>query len=514
MQKQNKDNPKHSSDSDSVDIDLNHVMAARRDKLSKLNELGINPFPYRFDRSHNVQKILAQFDSLKDAEQVISVSGRLTSIRLMGKAAFAHIIDWNETIQVYFKKNVIGDDAWTLFKLFDIGDIIGVEGKVFITRTGEKTIEVHNLVLLAKNIRPLPSMKESEGQVWNRWADKEEIYRNRAVDLILNDESRDVFIKRSQIIAEIRSFLHENDFIEVETPVLQPIYGGAAAKPFTTFYNALNSNLYLRIADELYLKRCITGGIPRVFEIAKDFRNEGIDRAHSPEFTMLEWYAAYEDYFFCMDLFEEMLKRIVERILGAQTINWGEDKIDFEPKFERKRMSDLVKDACGIDIIGRERDELAEEVESEGIEIDHKWGTGKLIDELFSVKVEPNLVQPTFVLDYPVELSPLAKRHRDIPGLVERFELFIGGMEVANAFSELNDPIDQRQRFMDQSSLLEKGDDEAAPLDEDFLETLELGMPPTAGLGTGIDRLVMLFTNSRAIRDVILFPTLRPKNRT
>ncbi|MFC2149874.1 lysine--tRNA ligase [Calditrichota bacterium] len=494
------------------ETDLNHVMTARREKLAAIKEHGINPFPYSYIRTHKIADIQADFESIAENSTEVSVAGRILSIRLMGKAAFCDLQDEADNIQLYFKKNIIGDDAWDLFKLLDIGDIIGLEGTLFITRTGERSIEVHKLTLLTKNLRPLPAVKETGDKVYNRWDDKEERYRKRTIDLILNRDSRDVFVARSKIVSEIRHFLGEHDFLEVETPVLQPLYGGAAARPFTTFYNALDRDLYLRIADELYLKRLIAGGLNRVYEIAKDFRNEGVDRMHSPEFTMLEWYAAYEDYNFNMELFENMMHSIMDNIFPGKELTWNDKPIDLNRKFTRATMAGLVMEHAGVDIIGRDRDELANEVRELGIEVTPRMGVGKMIDELFSEKVEPTLHNPTFVMDYPVELSPLAKRHRDDPRLVERFELFMGGMEVANAFSELNDPIDQRARFEDQARLLKDGDDEAAPVDEDFLETLEIGMPPTAGLGTGIDRLTMLLTGASAIRDVILFPALRPKS--
>ena len=494
------------------DQQLDRVMLARRQKITDVLKLDVNPYPYNYSRTHTVEAVLVEFEALQDEKTEISLAGRIMSIRVMGKAAFAHIQDETARFQLYVKKNQIAEKDWNLFKLLDIGDVIGAVGTLFITRTEEKTLNLEKLDLLSKNLRPLPSVKEKEGEVWNKWSDKEERYRHRAVDLIVNRESFYTFQTRSKIIWEIRKFFEEMNFLEVETPVLQPLYGGAAARPFKTFYNALDQQFYLRIADELYLKRLIAGGMPRVFEIAKDFRNEGTDRFHSPEFTMLECYAAYEDYTFCMDLLEQLIPRLARDISDALKVEWEGSSIDLTPPFGRVTMSELAQDHCGIDIVNRDRDELAKELVAIGLEIDPKWGVGKLIDELFSDRIEPLLIDPTFVLDYPIELSPLAKKHRDNPHLVERFELFIGGFEMANSFSELNDPIDQRARFEEQVRLIESGDDEAHPIDENYLQTLELGMPPTAGLGVGVDRLVMLLTGTASIRDVILFPALRTKS--
>ncbi|MFH0765306.1 MAG: lysine--tRNA ligase [Calditrichota bacterium] len=491
--------------------ELNHVMAARREKLDRLNQLGVEPYPYAFARSHSVDQILTQFSQLESEGANLHLAGRIMSLRLMGKAAFAHIQDVDSRLQIYIKKDLVGERAWEVFRLLDIGDIIGVTGTLFITHTGEQTLRVSELQLLAKNLRPLPAVKEKDGAVWYRWDDKEERYRNRSLDLIMNRDSRRIFMQRSQIVSEIRRFMSELSFIEVETPVLQPLYGGAAARPFTTFYNSLNHDFYLRIADELYLKRLITGGFPRVFEIAKDFRNEGLDRLHAPEFTMLECYAAYEDYSFCASLIEDLLLRLAMAVNSKPQLNFNDDDIDVTPPFRRATMANLVREACGIEIVGRDRDDLAREASAVGISIEKNWNVGRIIDELVSEKVAPLLIQPTFMFDYPVELSPLAKRHRSQPGLVERFELFIGGLEIANAFSELNDPLDQRRRFEEQAKLRASGDEEAHPIDDNFIEALELGMPPTSGMGVGIDRLVMLLTGAVSIRDVILFPALRPR---
>ena len=505
-------NENHIDDSNLLE-NLNHVMKARREKLAKIKELGIDPYPYSFKSSHAVADILIQFDELSSSSENVRIAGRLMSIRLMGKAAFAHILDEGQQLQLYFKRDVIGNQSWSLFRLLDIGDIIGVEGDLFVTRTGEKTLRVEVFNLLAKNLRPLPSVKEKEDEVWFKWSDKEERYRQRVVDLVLNRESREILLQRSRIVKEIRNILDDEGFVEVETPVLQPLYGGAAAKPFVTYHNSLDQQFYLRIADELYLKRLISGGLNRVYEIAKDFRNEGIDRLHSPEFTMLECYAAYEDYNYCAELLEKMLPALVGRLSGQTEVKYGEHSINLAPPYRRVTMEDLVRDCCGVEIIGREQSDLAAEITRLGIEVDSNWGVGKLIDVLFSEKVEPELIQPTFVFDYPVELSPLAKKHREKPGLVERFELFAAGLEIANAFSELNDPLDQRDRFEAQARLREAGDEEAHPIDENYLETLEIGMPPTGGLGVGVDRIVMLLTDTHSIKDVILFPALRTKDK-
>jgi lysyl-tRNA synthetase class 2 len=489
-------------------------MRIRLAKLERIREMGVEPYPYRFEQTHRTADILNRWDDYQNAGAPVKIAGRLMAIRLMGKVAFAHLQDEEHRIQIYFKHDHLGNEGWELFKLLDIGDIIGLSGRLFRTKTGERTIEVSAFALLSKNIRPLPAIKEREGEVWNRWADMEERCRYRTVDLLVNHDSRNVFMKRSRMVGALRAFMDVHGFVEVETPVFQPIYGGAAALPFVTQHHALDMQLYLRIADELYLKRLIAGGLSRVYEIAKDFRNEGIDRLHSPEFTMLEFYAAYEDYHFCMQLVEEMLPAVANVVNGTTVINWEGREIDLTPPYRRATMADLMKQTCGVEIINRDRNVLAQEAASLGITIDKTWGVGKIIDELFSHKIQPNLIQPTFVLDYPIELSPLAKRHRDNLYLVERFELFIGGLETANAFSELNDPQDQRRRFEEQAHVRAQGDEEAPPIDEDFLQALEVGMPPTAGLGIGIDRLAMLLTDCTNIRDVILFPVLRPKSFT
>jgi lysyl-tRNA synthetase class 2 len=492
---------------------LNEVMKVRREKLAHIQQLDINPYPYKFDRTFMADDILTDFDASENKEAAIA--GRLMSLRRMGKAAFAHIMDESNRIQIYLRQDQVGDQAYELFKLLDIGDIVGVKGKVFKTRTGEITLLVSEIALLAKNLRPLPIVKEKEVEgekvFYDAFSDTEQRYRQRYTDLVVNREVKDVFVKRSRIISAMRSYLDERGYLEVETPVLQPLYGGAAARPFVTHHNALDIDLYMRIADELYLKRLIVGGHEGVYEISKDFRNEGIDRTHNPEFTMMELYVAYKDYYFMMDLVEEMINTIALKVNGSAKITYQGVEIDLTPPWPRVKLFDALKEHTGMDLKDKTADELTKAAKELHVEVEKFWGYGKILDEIFKEKVEPQLVQPTFICDYPVELSPLAKKHRDDPMLVERFEPFIAGREIANAFSELNDPIDQRQRFESQLALKEAGDEEAHEMDEDYVRALEIGMPPTAGLGVGIDRLVMLLTDAASIRDVIFFPTMRPE---
>ncbi len=494
--------------------DLNEVMRTRRRKLEQLQELGVNPYPYSFERSCFSKDILD--DSANFIGKNVSVSGRLMSIRGHGKVIFGHVMDPQGKIQIYVRQDEIAGKGFEMVGLLDIGDIIGVTGEVFMTRTNEVTIKATDIQLLAKTLRPLPIVKEKvegdEKVVFDSFSDVELRYRQRYVDLVVNPEVRNVFVTRAKIVSSMRKFLDERGYLEVETPVLQPIYGGASARPFITHHNALDMNLYLRIADELYLKRLIVGGFDGVYEISKDFRNEGMDRFHNPEFTMMELYVAYKDYRFMMELVEEMISFVVKEISGSTKITHQGKEIDLTPPWRRAKIFDLIKEYTGKDLYGKEFSELKKAAADLGIKAESFWREGKIVDEIFSEKVEPNLIQPTFVMDYPVELSPLAKRHRDDPRLVERFEPFIAGGEIGNAFSELNDPIDQRQRFLDQKKLLELGDEEAQMLDEDYLRALEYGMPPTTGLGVGIDRLVMLLTDQPSIRDVILFPHMRPEN--
>ncbi|MFQ5823086.1 MAG: lysine--tRNA ligase [bacterium] len=493
--------------------DLNEVMRVRQQKLQRLQELGVNPYPYKFIRTDYSKNIRNKPNSYLGKK--VSLAGRLMSIRGHGKVAFAHVMDSKGKIQIYVRQDEIGEANYELFKLLDIGDIIGVTGEVFVTRSGETTIKVSQLELLSKTLRPLPIVKEKiqgdERIVYDQFADKELRYRQRYVDLIVNPEVRNVFVTRSKIITAMRNYLDKQGFLEVETPVLQPIYGGASARPFETHHNALDMNLYLRIADELYLKRLIVGGYDGVYEISKDFRNEGMDRFHNPEFTMMELYVAYQDYIYMMELVEQMISTLAVEVFGEAKITYQGEEIDLTPPWKRVKMFDVIREYTGKDLYGKKLEELRKAAKELDIKIESFWREGKIIDEIFSELVEPHLVKPTFVMDYPLQLSPLAKRHREDVRLVERFEPFIGRGEIGNAFSELNDPVDQKERFLAQKELIELGDEEAQILDEDFLRALEYGMPPTAGLGIGIDRLVMLFTNQLSIRDVLFFPQMRPE---
>ncbi len=492
---------------------LNEVMKTRRSKLARLQEMGVNSFTYAFDRTQLANDIVGSFTKFQDQE--VTVAGRLMSLRRMGKAAFAHIMDNSGRIQIYVRQDQVGEQSYEMFKLLDIGDIIGLKGKVFKTKTEEISILVSHVELLTKNLRPLPVVKEREEEgkhvVYDAFADTEQRYRQRYVDLIVNKPVQDVFVKRSKIVTAMRRYLDNRGYLEVETPILQPIYGGAAARPFTTHHNALDMTLYLRIADELYLKRLIVGGYEGVYEISKDFRNEGIDRTHNPEFTMMELYVAYHDYHFMMELVEDMVNYIAHEVLGTPKISYQGTEIDLTPPWPRLPLFAAIEKHTGVNLYDKNRTDLLAAAKALHVETESFWDAGKILDEIFKEKVEPHLVQPVFICDYPVELSPLAKRHRNDPKLVERFEPFVAGREIGNAFSELNDPIDQRQRFEQQMTLKEAGNEEAHMLDEDFLHALEYGMPPTTGLGIGIDRLVMLLTDSASIRDVIFFPTMRPE---
>jgi len=488
----------------------------RRHSLEELRKRGIEPYAYSYDRAHYSDQAIAMFDEANpDAHPHGNIAGRIMAIRKMGKATFMHVQDEAGRIQVYFKSNDLGE-RYDILSLLDIGDIIGVNGYVFRTRTGEVSIHAETFDILAKAIRPMPVAKEEtdpvtgEKIVHDAFSDKELRYRRRYVDLIANPEIRKTFRTRSKIITTIRRFFDSRGYLEVETPVLQPLYGGAYARPFITHHNALDFDLFLRIADELYLKRLIVGGLAEgVYEIAKDFRNEGMDKNHSPEFTMAEIYIAYKDYEWMMAFTEEMFAEVAREITGGTKIG----EVDFTPPFRRLSMFDSIKEYTQIDVSQMNEDELRITAKQLGVELEPGSGAGKIIDEIFSAKVEHNLIQPTFITDYPLSMSPLAKSHRSKPGLVERFELYVNGQELANAFSELNDPIDQRNRFEEQARLRSKGDEEAMVLDEDFLRSLEHGMPPTAGLGFGIDRLVMIVTGEESIRDVVLFPAMRPERR-
>lgn len=493
--------------------DYNQLILQRKEKLKKLKKMGINPYPYKFERSHTSSAIKNQFSDLENKE--VKVSGRIMSNRLMGKAAFFHIADMTDRIQIYIKMDVVGDAIFELYKILDIGDFVGISGKVMKTRTGEVTIFADKLELLSKSLRPLPIVKEKiedeQKIVYDQFADKEMRYRQRYVDLVVNPEVREVFQKRSKIITAIRTFLNDSGYLEVETPILQPIYGGASARPFKTHHNTLDIPLYLRIANELYLKRLIVGGFEGVYEFAKDFRNEGMDRFHNPEFTQLELYVAFEDYEWMMQFTENMIHYIAQEVLKSPKINYQGNEIDLKLPWRRLPLFQGIKEYTDIDISNADETELGKAADKLKITVEKGWGSGKIIDEIFSELVEPNLIHPTFVIDYPLEMSPLAKKHRNNPRLVERFEPIIAGKEIGNAFSELNDPLDQRERFEAQMELRAGGDEEAQVLDDDYIRALEYGMPPTAGLGIGIDRLVMLMTDQASIRDVLLFPQMRPE---
>lgn len=486
---------------------LKQIIDFRLEKLAKLRENGVDPYPYNFKKTHESETVKSSFAELE--EKTVVVAGRIMSVRKMGKASFCNIKDNEGRIQIYVKRDDVGTNSYTNFKLLDIGDYLGVEGYVFKTKTGEISIHANSLTILSKSIRPIPIVKEKEGEEFDSFSDKEQRYRNRHLDLAVNDEVKDTFIKRAKIISAVRNFFDNKGYVEVETPILQPLYGGANARPFVTHHNSLDQDFYLRIADELYLKRLIIGGVDKVYELAKNFRNEGIDRNHNPEYTSLEFYEAYVDYEYMMDLVEELIKSVAGDI-GEAKVTWGDMEIDLSKKFARKPIFELLGKAVKQDVSKLDEKGLSDLCKEFELDVPPKSNYGQLIDLLMSKLVEPNLIQPTFVTDYPKAISPLAKQHRGgNPELVERFELFIGGMEFANAFSELNDPIDQRERFEHQAQLGRAGDAEAHPVDENFLEAVECGMPPTGGVGIGIDRLVMLLTNNRWIKDVILFPTLR-----
>ncbi len=491
--------------------DVNDLIKRRYEELGELNKLNFEAYAYDYEVNAYSAHIKNNFDLYENKD--VKIAGRIMAIRRMGKASFAHIQDKDGRIQIYLKKDEIGN-SYDAFKLMDIGDIIGVDGFVFKTKTGEISVHARSMNLLAKSLRPIPIAKEmidEEGnkKIYDQFADKELRYRQRYVDLIVNPDVRDVFIKRTSIITALRNYLDENYFVEVETPVLQPLYGGAAARPFVTYHNSLDRTLYLRIADELYLKRLIVGGFDRVYEISKDFRNEGIDKTHNPEFTMLELYAAYKDYNWMMEFVENMINTVSLKVFGKTEFIVEGNIINFKAPWNRLSMVDELKKHLGIDVLQASKEDLQKELKQRGFEMSGTESKGKLIDILFEETIQHTIIQPTFVIDYPVELSPLAKKHRSREGIVERFEGFVLGREICNAFSELNDPIDQRQRFEAQAKLREEGDDEAHQIDEDFLRAIEYGMPPTAGLGIGIDRLVMLLTGQTSIRDVVLFPQMR-----
>jgi len=499
-------------------MQLSEQEIVRREKLIKLRELGINPYPANLYPFNNTSKAIKE--NFEEGKQVI-VAGRLMSRRIQGNASFAEIQDSEGRIQVYFNRDEIcaGEDKTkynnVYKKLLDIGDIIGIEGELFKTKVGEKTIKVKNFDLLSKSLKPLPLPKtDAEGNTHDEFNDPELRYRQRYADLIVNPKVKDTFIKRTKIINSIREFLNEKGYLEVETPILQPIPGGAAARPFLTHHNALDIPLYMRIANELYLKRLIVGGFDGVYEFAKDFRNEGMDRTHNPEFTMIELYVAYKDYNWMMDMTEQLLEKAARDATGNTAVQVGGQLIDFKAPYPRIPILEAIRTHTGYDVANLNEVELREVCKELQIEIDETYGKGKLIDEIFGAKCEHLYVQPTFIIDYPKEMSPLTKAHRDKPGLTERFELMVNGSELANAYSELNDPIDQRERFEDQLKLSEKGDDEATQfIDYDFLRALEYGMPPTSGIGIGIDRLVMFLTNNKSIQEVLFFPQMRPEKK-
>ncbi len=486
----------------------NDQRAQRIEKLDLLRGRGMDPYPARAHYTHTAAQALAAFDKLPESEELsVSVVGRMISLRGMGKSSFAHLADGTGRIQIYLRRDVLGDEAYELFnETVDIGDFLGVTGRLFRTRTGEVTVEAHSYQFLAKALRLLP-------EKWHGLRDTETRYRQRYLDLLANPEVRNVFVTRTRMISAIRCFLDERGFLEVETPVLQPIYGGAAARPFTTHHNALDQTLYLRIADELYLKRLIVGGIDRVYEIGHNFRNEGLSTRHNPEFTMCELYQAYADYQDMMELVEAMYNEVAQRVLGSTILTFQDNEIDLARPWRRVSMRDAILKATQIDIEEyADLQSLQRAIRAQGLTVTPQPTWGKLIDELFGTYVQPDLVQPAFVTDYPIDISPLAKRKLDSPHLVERFEFFIGGLECGNAFTELNDPLDQRERFAAQRRASQEGDEEAHPMDEDFLVAVEHGMPPTGGLGIGIDRMVMLYTGQSSIREVILFPQLRSKD--
>jgi len=500
-------------------IQLSEQEIIRRDKLQELQKLGIDAYPAAEYPVNNTSVNIKEHysEATRDQFQEVCLAGRIMSIRDMGKACFAVIQDSVGRIQAYIRRDDIcpGEDK-TLYdtvwkKLVDIGDIIGVKGYAFITKTGETSIHAQQLDILSKALRPLPVVKELEGATFDAVTDPEFRCRQRYVDLVVNPQVKEVFVKRTRILQTIRDFYNNMGFLEVETPILQPIPGGATARPFITHHNTLDMPLYLRIANELYLKRLIVGGFEGVYEFAKDFRNEGMDRTHNPEFTVMEMYVAYKDYEWMMRTTETLLEKIAIALHGTTQVTVGERTIDFKAPFRRVTMYDAIKEHTGVDISGMDEDQLREVCKQLGIHVDAKLGKGKLVDEIFSEKCEAHYVQPTFIIDYPVEMSPLTKKHRSKPGLVERFELMVNGKEIANAYSELNDPVDQRQRFEEQVKLMERGDDEAMYIDYDFLRALEYGMPPTSGIGIGIDRLTMLMTNQPSIQDVLFFPQMKPE---
>ncbi len=498
-------------------MQLSEQELVRREKLNALRDLGINPYPAAlYPVDHTSDKIKNEFE---EGKKVI-IAGRLMSRRIQGKASFAELQDANGRIQVYFNRDEIctGEDKTKYNeiykKLLDIGDFVGVEGELFTTQVGEKTVMVKDFVLLSKSLKPLPLPKtDKDGNTFDEFNDPEMRYRQRYADLVVNPQVKEVFVKRTKLFNAMRDFFNDRGYFEVETPILQPIPGGAAARPFMTHHNSLDIPLYMRIANELYLKRLIVGGFDGVYEFSKNFRNEGMDRTHNPEFTAMEIYVAYKDYNWMMDFAEQLLEFCAIAVNGTTKATFDNHEIDFKAPYARVTMADSIKHFTGFDITGKSEDQIREAAKEMGVEVDNTMGKGKLIDEIFGEKCEGNYIQPTFITDYPKEMSPLCKEHRDNPELTERFELMVCGKEIANAYSELNDPIDQRERFEDQLKLGEKGDDEAMFIDQDFLRALEYGMPPTSGMGIGMDRLIMYLTNNQSIQEVLFFPQMRPEKK-
>ncbi|WP_299763040.1 lysine--tRNA ligase [uncultured Dokdonia sp.] len=496
---------------------LSEQEQVRREKLSRLREMGINPYPAPLYPVNNTSTKIKQ--DYTEGKKVI-IAGRLMSRRIQGSASFAELQDAEGRVQVYFNRDEIctGDDKSkyndVYKKLLDIGDFVGIEGELFTTKVGEITVMVKEFTLLSKSLRPLPQPRvDEQGNVYDEFNDPELRYRQRYVDLVVNPKVKDTFVKRTQITTAIRDFYNEMGFLEVETPILQPIPGGASARPFMTHHNALDIPLYLRIANELYLKRLIVGGFDGVYEFAKDFRNEGMDRTHNPEFTVMEMYAAYKDYNWMMDTTEKLLEKVAMKLHGTPEVPFGENMINYKAPYKRIGILDAIKEHTGYDLYQKSEEEIRDAAKALGLEVDETMGIGKLVDEIFGEKCEHLYIQPTFIIDYPVEMSPLTKKHRSKEGLTERFELMVNGKELANAYTELNDPIDQRERFEDQLKLSEKGDDEAMFIDQDFLRALEYGMPPTSGIGIGIDRLAMFMTNNQSIQEVLFFPQMKPEKK-
>ncbi len=494
---------------------INQLLAVKRQKLEKLKNIGVDPYPTRSARTHKIKVLIDNKDDYISSEEVVTITGRLKAMRRQGKVGFGNIADDSGNMQIFVKKEKVGEENYEVFKLLDLGDFVQIKGVCFVTQRGEFSIRAHVVTVLGKSLLPLPTVKEKivdgKKQRFDEFTDIELRYRKRYLDLLLNPEVKQTFEIRAQIIKEIRSFLDEKGFMEVETPILQSLYGGANARPFITHHNTLNIDLYLRIALELYHKRLIVGGIERIFEIGKNFRNEGMDRTHNPEFTMLELYQAYADYNDMMNITEDMILHIAKKVFNKDVVIFGDTEISFKKPWKRASMTELIKEESGFNASNFDFEKIKKFCEDNGIEVEKTAGPGKLIEALFEKFVEPKLIQPTFVIDFPKEVSPLAKVKPGHPNLTERFELFINGNEYGNAFTELNDPVDQRERLEAQSKLREMGDTEANVVDEDFLEALEYGMPPTGGLGIGIDRLIMLFTNNTSIKEVILFPQMKPE---